>query len=30
MKKTFRPEDWMPEVPMRHTRQQPGISEPPD
>jgi len=30
MKKTFRPEDWMPKVPMRHTRQQPGISEPPD
>ena len=30
MKKKFRPEDWMPEVPMRHTRQQPGISEPPD
>ena len=30
MKKTFRPEDWMPEVPMRHTQQQPGISEPPD
>ena len=30
MKKTFRPEDWVPEASMRHARQQPGFSEPPD
>lgn len=30
MKKTFRPEDWVPEASTRHARQQPGFSEPPD
>ena len=30
MKKTFRPEDWVPEASTRHARQQLGFSEPPD